>query len=501
MNIMELKKYQKECTLMQELDSASYCSSLSFLLVVACRKLLGRDIALRHSISDAYYWEFQDGGSISDEEVNRLSDYINDLIDKDIPFEKKMMSMSEARSIFEKQGQKELADLLGLAWVDPIDVYFFKDTCGFFFSPLVKSSKHLNMFKLFRFTSGMCMQFPSHEGKELLPFYASPKLSSAFLDYAKWLNVLGVSYMNGLHRAINNEEGKHLILVSEAFHAKRIAEIAEAISERGARIVSISGPSSSGKTTFSERLKIQLYVCGKRPITLPMDNYFLDRGETPKGPDGEPSFEVPEALDLNLLKNNLSKMIIGEEVQTPRFDFIAGKKYPGKKVKLDKDNVLIMEGIHGLNDKILNQIPSEHLFTIFIAPMTGICLDPYNRTSTSDNRLLRRIVRDNRTRGYRAENTLTIWPKVVSGAAQFVFPYRSKADRVFNSSLPYELAVIKNYIMPLLHSVPESSPVFSEVTRLQRMLKFIPSMSVDDVPNNSVLREFIGGTCYEEVEK
>jgi uridine kinase len=426
---------------------------------------------------------------------------MKDLINKDIPFEKKMVSMKDAHSIFEMQGQKELADLLRLAWIDPVYVYFFGDSCGFFYSPLVESSKHLSFFKLFRFASGMCMQFPAYEGMELLPFYASEKLSSSFLEYANWIRILGVSYMNSLHRAINNGEGKHLVLVSEAFHAQEITEIAEAISKRGAKIVAIAGPSSSGKTTFSERLKIQLYVCGKRPITFPMDNYFHDRGETPIGPDGEPNFEVPEALDLNLLRNDISRMIKGEEVETPRFDFIAKKKYPGKKIKLEKDSVLIMEGIHGLNDRILKQIPSESLFAVFAAPMTGVCLDPYNRTSTSDNRLLRRIVRDNRTRGNKAENTLTVWPKVISGAAKYIFPYQSIANKVFNSSLPYELAVIKNYVMPLLHSVPESSPVFREVLRLQRILKFVPSMSSENIPNNSVLREFIGGTCFEEVEK
>ena len=486
---------------MRELNSASYCSSLSFLLIAACRQLLGRDIALRHSISDAYYWEFQDGGNISDDEINCLSDYMKELINKDIPFEKKMISLKEARSIFETQGQKELADLLGLAWIDPIDVYFLGNLCGFFYSPLLESSKHIRQFKLFRFASGMCMQFPAYEGTELMPFYASEKLSSSFLEYANWLKILGVSYMNSLHRAINNGEGKQLVLISEAFHSQEITDIAEAISERGTKIVAIAGPSSSGKTTFSERLKIQLYVCGKHPITLPMDNYFLDRGDTPKGPDGEPNFEIPEALDLNLLRNDLLKMIKGEEVITPRFDFIKGKKYPGKKVKLEKDNVLIMEGIHGLNDRILEQIPSQSLFAIFAAPMTGICLDPYNRTSTGDNRLLRRIIRDNRTRGNNPEKTLTIWPKVISGAAKYIFPYQSIADKVFNSSLPYELAVIKNYVLPLLHSVPESSPVFCEVLRLQRMLKFFPSMSAENIPNNSVLREFIGGTCFEEVEK
>jgi len=488
----------------QELDSASYRNSLSFLLIVACRQLLNRDIALRHSISDAYYWEFQDGGNISDEEINRLTEYMNGVIDKDIPFEKRMMSLNEARSILEKQGQRELADLMGLAWVDPVDVYYFQDSCGYFYSPLVKSSKHLNLFKLFRFASGFCLQFPDEEGKELLPFYtsyATERLSHAFLGYANWLKVLGVSYMNSLHRAINNGEGKHLVLVSEAFHSQEIAGIADAISKKGARIVTIAGPSSSGKTTFSERLKIQLHVCGKRPVTLPMDNYFHDREETPIGADGEPNFEAPEALDISLLRDNLSRMLKGEEVETPRFDFIAGKKYKGKKIRLDEDDVLIMEGIHGLNSKILEQIPSESLFAIFAAPMTGICLDPYNRTSTSDNRLLRRMIRDNRTRGYKAENTLMVWPKVVSGAARYVFPYQYMADKVFNSSLPYELAVIKNYVIPLLHSVPESSPVFNEVLRLQRLLKFVPSMSAENIPNNSVLREFIGGTCFEEVEK
>ena len=489
---------------MRKLDSASYRSSLSFLLTIACKQLLGRDIALRHSISEAYYWEFQDGGNISDEDINRLSDYIKDLVSKDIPFEKRMMSLSDARNFFEKQGQKELADLLGLAWIDPVDVYFFGDVCGYFYSPLVESSKHLSLFRLFRFASGMCIQFPKYEGMELPAFYANygtKKLSSAFLAYANWLKVLGVSYMNSLHRAINNGEGKHLILVSEAFHAMEIAEIAEAILKKGARIVTIAGPSSSGKTTFSERLKIQLYVCGKRPVTLPMDNYFLDRDQLIMNSDGETNFEAPEALDLKLLKDQLSRMLKGEEVQTPRFDFIAGKKYVGKSIKLDKDDVLIMEGIHGLNEKILEQLPSEYLFTVFAAPMTGICLDPYNRTSTSDNRLLRRIIRDNRTRGYKAENTLTIWPKVVAGAEKYVFPYQNRADKVFNSSLPYELAVIKNYIMPLFHSVPEDSPVFCEVWRLQGMLKYLPSMSADNIPNNSVLREFIGGTCFEEVEK
>jgi len=474
------------------------------LLTIACKQLLGRDIALRHSISEAYYWEFQDGGSISDEDINRLSDYIKELVSKDIPFERRVMSLNEARSLFDKQGQKEFADLLGLAWVDPVEVYFFGDVCGYFYSPLVESSKYLKLFKLFRFASGMCVQFPKYEEMELpkfYPTYAMEKLSSAFLGYANWLKVLGVSYMNSLHRAINNGEEKRLMLVSEAFHSKEIAEIAEAISTKEAKIVTIAGPSSSGKTTFSERLKIQLYVCGKRPVTLPMDNYFLDRDQLISSSDGEPNFEVPEALDLNLLKDQLSKMLKGEEVQTPKFDFIAGKKYVGKNIKLDKEDVLIMEGIHGLNEKILGQLPTECLFTIFAAPMTGICLDPYNRTSTSDNRLLRRIIRDNRTRGYKAENTLAIWPKVVAGAAKYIFPYQSRADKAFNSSLPYELAVIKNYIMPLFHSVSEDSPIFCEVLRLQRMLKFIPSMSADNIPNNSVLREFIGGTCFEEVEK
>lgn len=484
---------------MRKLDSASYRSSLSFLLVIAAKRLLKRTIVLRHSISDAYYWEFQDGNGTAPEEVTKLSDYLHELVKLDMPFDSRMMSAAEAINIFEHQGDTEIADLFRLSWVDPVEVYFCDNTCGYYYAPLVESTSVLSQFKLFSFAGGMCLQFP--KGNGFLPFNASAKLSSTFLDYAEWLAVLGVSYMSSLHRAINLGKAKQLVLVSEAFHAQKISNIAESIARRGMRIVTIAGPSSSGKTTFSERLKIQLCVCGKRPVTLPMDNYFIDREYLPRDEKGESNFEVPEALDIKLLSDNLLQMLRGDKVQTPLFDFIQGKKIPGKVVQLAQNDVLIMEGIHGLNDKIIGNFPKDELFTIFAAPMTGICLDPHNRTSTSDNRLMRRIVRDNRTRGYEAEKTLSLWPKVVAGAAQFVFPYQERADAVFNSSLPYELAVLKSYIHPLLHSVHEKSPVFSEVLRLQRMLKFVPMMSAENIPNNSVLREFIGGTCFEDVEK
>jgi uridine kinase len=478
-----------------------YRNSLSFLLTIAARKVLERSICLRHSIDNCYYWELENEEPMSWEDVEKLKDGVKDLVRRDLRIYRKYLPIDRARRQFESQGQRELSDLIGLSTSDPIDTYFCDNTAGYYYGALASSTRKLKNFNLIPFSSGLLMQFPSNGGLDQLPdVSASEKLSGIFLDYARWLKVLGVSYMNSLHRAINSGNGKQLILISEAFHGRNIAHIAEAVANRSAKVVTIAGPSSSGKTTFSERLKIQLLVLGKRPVTLPMDNYFKDHRETPLDEKGQPNFEIPEALNLALLAEHVERMLAGEEVLTPRFDFIKGEPVPGKTIQLEPDDVLIMEGIHGLHGKILSLLPKDKHFGIFTAPMTGVCLDPHNRTSSTDHRLLRRIVRDARTRGFSAERTLTVWPKVVEGAEKYIFPYQGHADAIFNSSCPYELAVLKDYVAPLLHSIPETSPVFGEVRRLQNMLKYVPSLSAENVPNNSVLREFIGGTCFEEVE-
>jgi uridine kinase len=263
------------------------------------------------------------------------------------------------------------------------------------------------------------------------------------------------------------------------------------------KIVAIAGPSGSGKTTFSERLKIQLIVCGKNPVTLPLDNYFLERDNTPRDQNGEFDYEVVEALDLPLLEDNLTRILRGEEVVTPRYVFGEGKRTAGKTVKLRSEDILILEGIHGLNDRILSMLREDARFAIFVSPLTGICIDPHNRTSTGDNRLLRRLIRDSRTRGKSAEETLCLHPKVTRGAMRYIFPFQSRANMIFNSSLPYELGVLKGYVEPLLRTVREDSAVFGEAVRLLNIMKFVPSIQSEGIPNNSVIREFIGGSCLD----
>jgi len=322
-------------------------------------------------------------------------------------------------------------------------------------------------------------------------------MGKVFFDYAHWLQVLDLNYMNKLHHRVTEGKIQELILIAEAFHSQKLGSISEDIASRPVKVVTIAGPSGSGKTTFSERLKVQLMVCGKTPVTLPLDNYFKEREESPKDENGEYDYERVDALDLDLLEANLTRILAGEEVITPVYNFITGKKEPGKVIKLKPSDVLIMEGIHGLNDRILSMLPESTRYGIFVSPLTGICIDPHNRTSTGDNRLLRRIIRDYRTRGKSAQVTLEVYPKVIKGAKKYIFPYRSRADAIFNSALPYELGVLKPYVEPLLHTVDEHGSVFSEALRLLNILRFVPALNNDGIPNNSVIREFIGGSCLD----
>ncbi len=475
-----------------------YRRSLSFLLVLASRKALNRDIVLRHSISEGYYWEDPEG-TLSVEDLLAIKTMMSELVAKDLPFIRKVVSLDKARKIFERQGSGEVARLFKWAGVDPIELYRCAELYGYYYAPLAPSTGYLKLFDLKPLGPGMVLQFPTiNYPCALPPFRASKNLSSVFLDYARWLEILDLRTMDSLHKKVAEGKALEVILISEAFHAKKLARIAEEISSRPkVKVVAIAGPSGSGKTTLSERLKIQLQVCGKNPVTLAMDNYFVDRENTPRDEEGNYDFEVLEALELELLEKHLTLLLSGEEVVLPQFDFIEGKKFPGKKVRLQPRDILIMEGIHGLNDRITDVIPKEERYGIFVSPLTGVYLDDHNRTSTTDNRLLRRLVRDSRTRGHSAEATLTIWPKVIRGAMKFVFPYQKRADIMFNSSLPYELSTLRAYADPILHTVPEGSAVYGDAQRLLSMMKFIPMIPSENIPNNSIIREFIGGTCFD----
>ena len=475
-----------------------YCRSLDFLFVIACVKVLKRKAILRHSISEGHYWEFE-GEKATQSDAYKLHAEMSEMVRQDIPFIRKILPIDKAKSIFEEQGEPEIAELFVRANLDPVEVYRCGAQYGYFGGTMVPSTGVLKTFDIVPFSHGIVLQFPTQAlPNGILPFRGDSALGEVFLDYAHWLEVLDLNYLSSLHRHLARGRSQELILISEAFHSQRLSRIAEEIASRpDVKVITIAGPSASGKTTFSERLKIQLIVCGKNPVTLPMDNYFLDRQETPKDENGDYDYEILEALDLHLLKDNLTRILQGEEVVTPTYDFLLGKKSPGKVIKLKPGDILILEGIHGLNGRILEMLPEGSRFTIFVSPLTGICIDPHNRTSTSDNRLLRRIIRDYRTRGKSAQVTLEVYPKVLQGAMRYIFPFQRHADMVFNSALPYELGVLKGYGEPILHTVNEKSPAFGDALRLLNILKFVPSIQSEGIPNNSVIREFIGGSCLD----
>ncbi|PIE54514.1 MAG: AAA family ATPase [Dethiosulfovibrio peptidovorans] len=475
-----------------------YRSSLSFLLLLAARKALGRRLFIRHSISEGHFWECADG-EVSEDDLAAIVETMRDLVSMDIPITREVISLDKACRIFERQGNPEKGRLFSRAYADPIEVYRCLDMYGFFYCPLVPSTGYLKNWDLKLLPPGMVLQFPTVSyPTSLPPFQASVQLSGVFLEYANWLRTMGISTMVNLHDAIAAGRGQELMLISEAFHAQRLSQLADAVVQREARVVCIAGPSASGKTTLSKRLKIQLQVCGKRPVTLSLDDYFVDRDKTPLDEKGEYDFEALEALDLELLNIQLKDLLEGKEVQLPRFDFIMGSRKEGPVLQLEPDDVLIIEGIHGLNDRVTQAVDKGEKFRIFVSPLTGVNLDRQNRTSTTDNRLFRRMIRDHRTRGHSPEETLKRWPSVIRGAQKYIFPYQKHSDAMFNSALLYELPVLKGYLEPLLQTVPEMSSVFGEARRLLSLMRFVPPLPSDTVPNESILREFIGGTLFED---
>nr|WP_321499564.1 nucleoside kinase [uncultured Dethiosulfovibrio sp.] len=475
-----------------------YRSSLGFLLLLAARKALGKSIFIRHSISEGHFWEFSDG-EVTEKDVEAIKAAMADLVEMDIPISREVVSLDKACRIFQRQGNPEKGRLFSRVSMDPIEVYRCLDMYGFFYCPLVPSTGYLKNWDLKLLSPGMVLQFPTVAyPTSLPPFQASKKLSEVFLEYANWLKTMGVSSMVNLHDAIAEGKGQELMLISEAFHSQRLSHLADEVVSRGAALVCIAGPSASGKTTTSKRLKIQLQVCGKRPVTLSLDDYFVDRDKTPIDEKGEYDFEALEALDLELLNLHLQQLLSGQEVQLPQFDFVTGSRKEGKILKLDSDDILIIEGIHGLNDRVTQEVAQDKKFRIFVSPLTGVSLDRQNRTSTTDNRLFRRMIRDHRTRGHSPEATLKRWPSVIRGAQKYIFPYQKHSDVMFNSALLYELPVLKGYLEPLLQTVPEDSPVFGESRRLLSLLRFVPPLPSDKVPNESILREFIGGSLFED---
>lgn len=455
-------------------------------------------LTINYQLSNAMFVTI-DNFIITDDVINNIKLKMQEIIDRDLDIRKVMMTPTEADMFYEKE--KSLRGRLQAdIEKDKVSLYYCEDYYNYFYGAMPVSTGFAKYFDIEKYRDGFLIKYPSiTEPNKIQDTKDSLKLKSALDEYVTINKVLGLNTVYKLNKAIKDGKEKELILFSEALHEKKIAEIAQKIKEKGnVRMVLIAGPSSSGKTTFAGKLGMALRVNGIKPVTISVDNYFVERKDNPRDEFGNYDFECIEAIDIDLFNSQLLALLNGEEVDLPTFDFTVGsKKYLGNKLKLEKDEVLVIEGIHCLNDKLTSLISKEDKFKVYISDLTVLNIDYYNRISTTDTRLIRRIVRDNQFRGYSALHTLKMWYSVNRGEQKNIFPYQEEADVMFNSSIVYELAVLKDYAIPLLEQVTQDEPEYSEARRLIVLLKYFDSMSGDKIPNNSLIKEFIGGSIYE----
>lgn len=481
-----------------------YAMSLMFVFYKATKEVFPKsELIIYHSMSNGYYAEIKNlSTEINNNIIEHIKDKMHEIINNDYPFLTKNMPAVEAMEIFRKVGLENKANLMAAIHKLYVDVDYLDGTVNHFYYPLVPSTSLLNVFDLVHFNGGLLLIMPDKKDPSKLQKSRNKqeKMFSVFQEHKDWVNILGTPYISDLNKVVDNKEYIKLIQVSEALHEKSYAHIADEIYKRKdtVRIVLIAGPSSSGKTTSCRRIATQLSVLGFKPIQLSLDDYFLDREFTPKDKNGNYDFESIDALDIELFNNQIERLIAGEEVSIPRFDFINGKKiYDGRKIKTNQNSIFIIEGIHALNPKLTQHIDKSQKYNVFISALTQISVDEHNLISTSDNRLIRRIVRDYSYRGYSATDTLNRWQSVKEGEEKHIFPYQENADSIFNSSLLYELGVLKTYAKPLLSEVPECEVCYSEAKRLLRFLANFRTIDDKSIPPTSVMREFLGGSSFE----
>ena len=482
--------------------SGIYRRSVTFLLVTAFEEIFpAADIAIDHSMSSGgFYCSVINRGPLSKEELTAVEGRMKEMVEADLPFERKVVPVQEAIDYFQSKRQDEKVQLLSYRSKGTLGLYKLRDRCDYHHGYMVPSTGYLCWFALTPMGDGFTLRFPRRRApNELPPMPDSKKLLATFREYNNWLVRLGIENVGALNSAIKTARTSELILISEALHEHRIAEIASLVMERSkeARIVLVAGPSSSGKTTFSKRLAIQLLAQGISPFPIELDNYFLNRELTPKDENGEYEFESIEALDTVRLLADLQRLVAGEEVQLPRFNFHLGCSEPGNVVKLEKGQLVILEGIHGLNPRLLPGLSRRQTTRIYVSCLTQLNLDRHNRISTTDTRLLRRIIRDARDRGYSAQQTISHWASVGRGEKKHIFPYQENADEMFNSALVYELSAIRLIAEPLLRQVVFGTPEYIEAKRLLAFLQWFLPVEGGLIPDNSILREFIGGSILK----
>ena len=442
-----------------------------------------------------------DNFEVTEEMIEKVNKRVNEIIKLNLPIKKEIMTKEKAMEFYEKEKTLKGRLQLDLKEKKEVTLYYCENYYNYFYGVMPVSTGCIKEYELLKYHDGFLIRYPSRKNPYELPtFIECPKLVSALDEYEEVHKILNVNTLYKLNKILKNKDIKDYILMDEALHEKKIAKIADQISQnKSTKVILIAGPSSSGKTTFAKRLELELKLNGIKPKTISVDNYFVEREETPKDENGNYDFETIKAIDTELLNNDLLKLLAGKEIDMPEFNFHEGKKeYKGNKMYLGEDEVLIMEGIHCLNDELTFLIPKEQKFKIYISCLTVLNIDYYNRISTTDTRLIRRIVRDNQFRGYSALHTLKMWPSVNKGEAENIFAYQEEADVMFNSSLIYELSVLKDYAIPLLKKITQEDVEYSEAKRLTSMLEYFESINSELVPSNSLLREFIGNSIFEE---
>ena len=480
-----------------------YRRSLAFLLVTAVHELYpGATVYVDHSLTfGGYFCQVQGREPFSTEELASLEAKMREIVATDEPILKTRVPLSDAIALFEARGDDDKVGLLNRRRKSYLTLYRLRGFRDYFHGYMVPSTGYLSVFSLQAYPPGFILRFPrTNPPMQLQPIVDYPKLVSVFREYGEWMALMGIHDVGCLNDVIASERVREVVLVAEALHEQRLARIAEEIASRQGqvRLVLIAGPSSSGKTTFSKRLGIQLLANGLRPFSLELDNYFVDREKTPRDEQGEYDYESLRALDVPLFNRDLLRLHNGEEVTLPRYNFRTGLRESGAKVRLQPDHIIIVEGIHGLNPNLVPDLPPEVSFRIYVSALTQLNIDKHNRIPTTDTRMIRRIVRDAAYRGYSAQDTIDRWGSVRRGEKRWIFPFQEHADVMFNSALLYELAVLKPFAAPLLLQVKPGTRAHVEAKRLMAFLEWFEPMAPDQVPDNSILREFVGGSILRD---
>ncbi len=494
-------EFQNICT---SSGMRTYVRSLCFVLCKAVEELYPQgSIMLEHPVSKGYYCRMNLDRPIGLDDVQRIKQRMKEIIAEDIPFKRYECHTEEVVELFRQKGMMDKVKLLETSGNLYSYYYTLGDTVDYYYGSLLPSTGYIHLFGLEKYYDGLLLQVPNRQHPdELEEMIKQEKMLDVFKEHRRWNQILGIGNVGDFNEACNQGHATQLINVSEALQEKRISQIADEIYHRKEqdqplKLILISGPSSSGKTTFSKRLSVQLMANGIRPYPVSLDDYFVNREQTPRDANGEYDYESLYALDLDFFNQQLQSLLNGEEVELPRFNFTTGKReMSGTRLKIDENMILILEGIHALNPELTAHLPAESKFKIYVSALTTILLDNHNYIPTTDNRLLRRIIRDFKYRGYSAEETISRWPSVRAGEDKWIFPYQENADVMFNSALLFELAVIKDYAEPILRKVPNNRPEYSEAYRLRKFLEYFVPLQDKELPPTSLLREFLGGSSF-----